>query len=92
MIYPQSKAEFKKNYDRVSDIITKSNGDKDTQVKLSKIQANRITDEAKAINRAIAAKEAGNNDIFEVFFYRAYELGSVSKQDYREYRLSKFNI
>jgi hypothetical protein len=27
--------------------------------------------------------------IFEVFFQRAYELGTVSKQDYREYKLQK---
>lgn len=92
MKYSESKKESKKNYDRVNDIIKKSNGDKEIQIKLSKIQASRITDEVKAINRALVAKEVGNNDIFEIFFYRAYELGSVSKQDYREYRLSKFNI
>lgn len=88
----QSKAEFKKNYDRVNDIISKSDGDKDTQVKLAKTQANRITDEVKAINRAMAAKEIGSTEIFEVFFNRAYELGSVSKQDYREYKLSKLGL
>ncbi len=88
----QSEADFKKNYNRVHDIITRSNGDVDAQVKLSKVQANRITDEVKAINRAMAAKEIGNMEIFEVFFYRAYDLGAVSKQDFREYKLSKLGI
>jgi len=88
----QTKSEFEKNFKRVHDIIDKSNGDVDSQLKLSKIQADRITDEAKAINRALAAKEIGNEDIFEVFFQRAYELGSVSKKDYREYKLEKLGI
>jgi hypothetical protein len=85
----QSKADFQKNYKRVHDIITKSNGDKDVQISLSKRQANLITDEHKAINRAMAAKEIGSEEIFEVFFRRAYELGSVGTQVYRDYVISK---
>ena len=85
----QSKAEFKKNYTRVRDIITKSNGDKSMEISLARRQANLITDEAKCINRAMAAKEIGNNDIFNVFFRRAFELGAVPTSDYREYVLSK---
>lgn len=107
----QTKAEFEKNYKRVKDIVEKSSGDVDKAVVLSKTQANRITDEWKAINRAMAAKQnaipkflfAGtpNSDdenkdvyeaIFETFFQRAYELGSVSKQEYREYKLEKLGI
>jgi hypothetical protein len=88
----QTKAEFVKNKVRVSDIWTKSDGDVDKAVVLSKTQANRITDEWKAINRAMAAKESGYEEIFEVFFHRAYELGSVSKQAYREYKLEKLGI
>ena len=40
----------------------------------------------------MAAKEMGHEHIFEVFFQRAYELGSVSKQDYRDYQLERLGI
>jgi hypothetical protein len=88
----QTKSEFDKNYKRVSDIWTKSNGNIDRAIVLAKTQADRITDEWKAINRAMAAKESGYEEIFEVFFQRAYELGSVSKQEYREYKLEKLGL
>ena len=93
----QTKAEFEKNYKRVKDIVDKSGGDVDKAIVLSKTQANRITDEWKAINRAMAAKQVSNFDdvhasIFETFFHRAYELGSVSKQEYRDYKLEKLGI
>lgn len=96
----QSKSEYQKNYKRVKDIIAKSNGDKDKVIALSKTQSNRIKDEWKAINRAMAAREVGRSEgdvdmyqhVFEVFFQRAFELGSVSKQDYREYQLEKIGI
>ena len=97
----QSKTEFNKNSKRVKDIVTKSDGNKDKAVALSTTQANRITDEWKAINRAMAAKQAPYlNDkeydiyesVFEVFFQRAFELGSVSKQDYRNYKLEKLGL
>ena len=88
----QTKAEFDKNKVRVSDIWIKSNGDIDKAISLSKVQANRITDEWKALNRSFAAKEIGHEEIFEVFFQRAYELGSVSKQEYREYKLEKLGL
>ena len=88
----QSKAEFEKNYKRVQDIVDKSAGDEDKAIALSQTQATRITDEFKAINRAMAAKSMNQEHIFEVFFQRAYELGSVSKQEYREYKLEKLGI
>lgn len=88
----QSKGEFDKNYNRIRDIVSKSAGDKDKEIKLSETQANRIFDEHKAINRAMAAKEMGHENIFEVFFQRAFELGSVSKQDYRNYKLEQLGI
>ena len=87
----QTKAEFDKNYERISDIIKKSN-DQNRQISLATTQANRITDEWKCINRAMAAKEMGHEHLFDVFFRRAYELGSVGKQEYREYQLSKLGI
>lgn len=102
----QTKVEFEKNYKRVNDIVNKSSGDINKAIVLSNTQANRITDERKSINRAMAAKELGLlferdgmisnkelcENIFEVFFQRAYDLGSVSKQDYREYQLEKLGI
>jgi Xaa-Pro aminopeptidase len=88
----QSKAEYQKNFKRVSDIVEKSAGDKDVAAYLAKQQSAKITDEIKCINRAMAAKEMNQEHIFEVFFVRAYELGSVSKQDYRNYKLEKLGI
>jgi len=88
----QTKSEFDKNFKRVQDIVDKSAGDRDKAIYLSQTQAIRITDEWKAINRAMAAKEMNQEHIFEVFFQRAYELGSVSKQDYRNYKLEKLGI
>jgi len=97
----QTKSEFQKNYKRVKDIVDKSTGDVDKASKLAQTQANRITDEWKAINRAMAAKQTPylkNEEyeiyetIFEAFFQRAYELGSVNKQDYREYQLEKIGL
>jgi len=88
----QSKTEFNKNYKRVADIIEKADGDSDKAKSLARTQANRITDEFKSLNRAMAAKEMGHEEIFEIFFHRAYELGSVSKQEYREYRLETLGI
>jgi len=87
----QSKAEFNKNFKRISDIIEKSD-DTAKQSLLAQTQANRITDEWKAINRSMAAKEMGHEHLFDIFFRRAYELGSVGKQEYREYQLSKLGI
>jgi hypothetical protein len=88
----QTKAEYQKNFKRVNDIITKSLGDEDKIVRLSQTQARLIKDEWKAINRANVAREMNQELIFEVFFQRAYELGTVSKQDYREYKLQKLGI
>ena len=88
----QTKTEFEKNHKRVQDIVDKSNGDEIKMTTLSQTQANRITDEFKAINRAMCAKAMRQEHIFEIFFQRAYELGSVSKQEYREYKLEKLGI
>lgn len=85
----QTSAEFEKNYQRVKDIVSKSAGDLDKQEKLAQKQANSIRDEWKAINRAMAAKELGYMNIYEIFFRKAYELGSVPTQEFRDYILSK---
>lgn len=88
----QTKAEYQKNFKRVRDIVDKTGKDTEHAIRLAQTQANRITDEHKAINRAMVAKEMGHEHIFEVFFQKAYELGVVSKQEYREYKLSKLGI
>jgi hypothetical protein len=95
----QTKVEFDKNFKRVKDIVIKSDGDVDKAIKLATTQAKLIKDEIKVLNRAMAAKqmERVENDImyesiFEVFFQRAFELGRVSKEDYRNYKLEKLGI
>jgi hypothetical protein len=88
----QTKSEYLKNFKRIKDIVEKGKGDKDVEVRLALTQCKLITDEAKAINRAMAAKSLGHDHIFETFFQRAYELGSVTKQEYREYKISKLGI
>lgn len=97
----QTKTEYQKNSKRVKDIVEKSADDIEKAKSLAKTQANRITDEWKALNRAMSAKEIpylndNNYEIYEaiheIFFFRAYELGSVSKQDYRDYVLEKLGV
>lgn len=87
----QSKQEFEKNYKRISDIMSKTD-DTDKQIQLARTQAAKIFDEHKCINRAIAAKEMGHEHLFEVFFERAYQLGVVGTQEYREWKLQKLGI
>ena len=87
----QSRLEYEKNYSRIEDIINKTD-DAQKQICLAQTQASKILDEYKAINRAFAAKEMGHEHLFEVFFRRAYELGSVGKQEYREYQLKKLGL
>lgn len=99
---PQSKSEFNKNYIRVESILQRCDFDFDKAKSLANIQANRITNENKCINRAMVAKELSDEstnltsliykEIYNIFFQRAYELGSVSKQDFREYQLEKLGI
>lgn len=88
----QPKHELEKNFQRVRDIVKKSDGDIEKQNQLARTQANKITNEAKAVNRAIAAKELGYENICDVFFRRAYELGAVGKKEFRNYQLEKLGI
>lgn len=88
----QSFEEYQKNFKRISDIVEKSAGNIDRMISLAKTQASKITNEAKAINRAIVAKKMNQEEIFEIFFQRAYELGSVTTQEYREYKLEKLGL
>lgn len=85
----QSKAEYLKNFKRIEDIISKSEGDKEHALRLAKKQCNAITDECKALNRSKAAMKMGHDWLADPFFERAYELGSVDTMEYREYKLKK---
>lgn len=85
----QTKKEYEKNFTRIRDIITKADGDKEKALRLAKTQADRIEDEYKAINRSNAAVKLGHEWLADPFFERAYELGSVGKGEYREYKLKK---
>ena len=87
----QSHNEYFKNYDRIRKIVSDTD-DIEKQIKSAQKQANLITDEIKALNRSKAAKELGYDYLFDVFFYRAYQLGSVGKQEFREYQLTKMGI
>jgi hypothetical protein len=87
----QTKSEYQKNFKRIEDILKKTD-DIEKQISLAQTQANRITDEYKAINRALVAKELKQEHLFDVFFRRAYELGSVGKVEFREYQLSKLGL
>ena len=84
----RTKRNSKRIFSRIKDILDKTS-DSEKQKSLALVQSHRITDEWKAINRAMAAKELGHEHLFEVFFRRAFELGSVPAQDYRDYVLSK---
>jgi hypothetical protein len=97
----QTKAEYTKNFKRVKDIFDKSAAYVEKAKSLSNTQANRITDEYKTLNRAMVSKKPSYSNsteqeiyeaIHDVFFHRAYELGTVSKQDYREYVLEKLGL
>ena len=48
----QTKSEYLKNFKRIEDILKKTD-DIEKQISLAQTQANRITDEHKAINRAL---------------------------------------
>lgn len=87
----QSKSEYLKNFKRIKDIVEKET-ESEKQIRLAQKQAHLIKDEHKAINRAMAARDLKQEHLFDVFFRRAYELGSVDKQKYREYQLSKLGI
>lgn len=85
----QSKKEYLKNFQRIEDIISKSDGDREYAIRLAQKQCNAITDECKALNRSKAAMELGHDWLADPFFERAYELGSVDTMEYREYKLKK---
>ena len=86
---PQSKSEFAKNKKRIDDLITKCDGDKDKEIRKAETMANTIDTPEKAYNRGFVAKEMGYEHIFEVFYQRAYKLGSVTVAEHREHEMDK---
>jgi hypothetical protein len=86
---PQSKAEFAKNKKRIEDLITKCEGDRDREIRKAQQMANAIDTPEKAYNRGHVAKEMGHEHIFEIFYQRAYELGSVTIAEHREHEIDK---
>ena len=69
--------EAAKDDKRISDIISKANGNDGKALQLSKSMATKITSVSKAEARAEAAYSVGRTDIGEVFANRAKELGST---------------
>lgn len=86
---PQSKAEFVKNEKRIKDLVAKCGGDKQKEINKAFQMANSIDTPEKAYNRGFVAKELGYEHIFDVFYQRAYELGSVSVAEHRDYQIDK---
>lgn len=88
----QSQSELDKNKKRIQSIIDRNPFDSEKRSKDATNQANRIKTEEKAFNRSVVAKDMGYEEIFEAFFKRAYELGSVSTKEYRLYKLEKLGF
>lgn len=79
--------EYDKNYMRVHDIMRKADGDIEKAKKLAQTQADRISVDNKAISRYRVAKHEGFDEIAEIFMHRAYSLGQVDTQTYREWQI-----
>lgn len=86
---PQSKAEFQKNEKRIKDLVAKCGGDKQKEINKAFEMAVKITTPEKAYNRGHVARELGYEHIFNVFYERAYELGSVSTAEHRDHQIDK---
>ena len=86
---PQSKSEFAKNKKRIVDLVAKCDGDKEKEIRKAQTMANTIDTPEKAYNRGHVAREMGYEHIFEVFYQRAYELGSVTVAEHREHEIDK---
>jgi hypothetical protein len=67
---------------RIRDIITKSKGNKEKELQLSRNMAKSITDPSKASRRSDAADQilGKDNPIYDIFNARALELGGDSPQ------------
>jgi len=86
---PQSRKDFLKNEIRIKDLVAKCNGDKNQEIAKAITMANSIDKPEKAYNRGYVAKELGYEHIFDVFYNRAFELGSVTKAEHRDYQIEQ---
>lgn len=86
---PQSRAEFVKNEKRIKDLVAKCDGDKQKEINKAFEMAAKITTPEKAYNRGHVAREMGYEHIFEVFYQKAYELGSVTVAEHRDHQIEK---
>ena len=59
---------------RIQGIIDKSNGDRNKEVRLARLMANKILDVAKARRRAYAAENENYHNVAKVFYDRVKEL------------------
>jgi predicted transcriptional regulator len=59
-----------KDIQRISDIIKKSDGDKEKQIQLATLMANKITDVEKAERRGNAAEKKKRPELANIFFKR----------------------
>ncbi len=79
--------EYDKNYMRVHDIMRKAGDDIEKAKSLAQTQADRISVDNKALSRYRVAEQEGFTEISEVFIHRAYSLGQVDTQTYREWQI-----
>ena len=71
---PQSTFELVKNVNRIKGLILKCNGDRDEEIRRTKLMALTIGIPEKAYNRAILAEEIGCKHISEILMARYSEL------------------
>ena len=86
---PQTRKEFVKNEKRIKDLVAKCAGDKNQEISKARTMANSIDTPEKAYNRGHVARELGYEHIFDVFYSRAFELGSVTKAEHRDYQIEQ---
>lgn len=86
--------EYLKSKKRIQDIIDKCTNesneiDMERACRLATTMANRIKQEHKALDRYKIAAELGYEEVAEVFFKRAYDIGAIGKMEYRDYKINK---
>ena len=86
---PQTRKEFVKNEKRIRDLVEKCKGDRNQEIAKATTMANSIDTPEKAYNRGHVARELGYEHIFEVFYNRAFELGSVTTAEHRDHTIEK---
>jgi len=85
----QNKSENEHNEKRIKKIVADCKGDKDKEIKKATTMANKITTPEKAYDRAYTARQLGYEHLFEVFYQRAYALGSVTIAEHRDHMIDQ---